>query len=95
VYAHTYLFGRGFSTIFKKLPLQIAAARIIGDIEVTVSAENTDRVEFYVDEMLYHCDDEAPFTWDLETSSGLHTLEVRASADENISLGIVDFYLFG
>ena len=95
VFAHTYLFGRGFSTILKKLPLQIAAARIIGDIEVTVTAENTERVEFYVDEMLYHCDDEAPFTWDLETSSGLHTLEVRASTDENISLGIVDFYLFG
>lgn len=91
---HTYLFNRGFETIFTKLPFQKAAARIVGNLEVKVEAENTNRVEFYVDEELYHTDEEAPFTWDLQVNRGLHTLEIRAYNSENISLGIIDFYKF-
>ena len=92
---HTYLFGIGFPTIFKKLPLQKAAARIFGNLQVEVTAENTNRVEFYVDYALHHIDDEAPFTWDLQATRGLHTLEIRASNDVNTSLDIIDFYAFG
>ena len=94
-YFHTYIFTREFSTIFKKLPLQKAAARIVGKFEVEVSAENTNRVEFYVDDELCYIDNEEPFTWDLQTTRGLHTLEIRASNDHNTSLGIIDFYTFG
>jgi hypothetical protein len=92
---HTYLFERGFRTIFTKLPLQKAAARIFGNLEVEVATENTNRVEFYVDDVLYHTDNEEPFTWDLQATRGLHTLEIRASNDVNTSLGIIDFYAFG
>ena len=95
VFSHSYLFGRGFPTVFKRLPLQIAAARVFGDLEVTVSVENTDRVEFYVDDELYQTDDEAPFSWDLEVSRGLHTLKIRALNDEHASLDVIDFYSFG
>jgi hypothetical protein len=92
---HTYLLGRGFSTLFTKLPFQKAAARIIGSLEFQVTVENAHTVEFYIDDVLQHTDPEAPFTWEIETTTGLHTLEVRAYNDENTALGVIDFYFFG
>ena len=94
IYFHSYLFNIGFKTIFIKLPLQRAAARIFRSLEVKVIAENTDCVEFYIDDEFQYIDDEAPFTWDLKTTHGLHTLEVRAKNDVNTSLGVIAFYLF-
>ena len=91
---HTYIFDIGFPTIFKYLSIQIAAARIIGNLEVEVAAENTNRVEFYIDDVLQDIDDEAPFTWDLQATRGIHTLEIRATNDYNTSLDIEDFYVF-
>jgi len=92
-FSHTYVFGRVFPTIFKKLPIQTAAARVIGSLEVEVTAENTNSIEFYIDNVKQHTDDEAPFTWDIQATRGLHTLEVRAYNDHNTSIDLVDFYV--
>ncbi|MFW6120803.1 MAG: C1 family peptidase [Petrotogales bacterium] len=94
IFLHTYMLDREFPTIFNKLPLQKAAARIFGNLEVEVTAENTNTVEFYIDDVSHHIDDEAPFTWVLQATRGLHTLEVRATNDHNTSIDIVDFYIF-
>ena len=94
IYSQSYLFGIQFKTIFKKLPLQKAAARIFGYLKIKVTAENTNKVEFYVDDVLKHTDDEAPFTWDLDVKLGLHTLEARATNGYNESIDLVDFYCF-
>ena len=90
---HTYVRGRAFSTLFRSLPIQKAAARIIGDLTVQVTAENTNSVEFYLDSVIQYTDDEAPFTWELHASRGLHTLEVRATNGSNISLDLRDIYV--
>ncbi len=90
---HTYFFGQEFKTIFRQL-LQEGAARIVGDLTVQVEAKNTNSVEFYIDDVKQHSDDEAPFTWDLQATRGLHTLEVRAYNDRNTSIDLIDFYMF-
>jgi hypothetical protein len=90
----TYLWGWEIPTIFKKLPIQKAASRILGDLTVEVAAENTDSVEFYIDDIKQYVDDESPFTWDLQATRGIHTLEVRAYNNNNISIDIIDFYVF-
>jgi hypothetical protein len=93
VYYHTYIAGHGFQTVLKKFPLQQAAARIIGKLTVNVSAENTETVEFYVDNVSQYVDTGPPFTWDLQAAPGLHTLQVKAiSANGNVSIDVEDFY---
>jgi hypothetical protein len=91
---HTYVGGRAFPTLFRNLPIQKAAARIFGELTVSLSAENTDSVEFYIDNVKQYTDDEAPFMWDLQTTRGLHTLEVRATNEYNTSLDLRDIYVF-
>lgn len=88
---HTYLLNFEIPIILKKLPLQKGAPRIIGKTEITVPAENTDKVEFYVDNELQFIDDEPPYNWNLQASRGLHTLEIKAYNNENISIDIIDF----
>jgi hypothetical protein len=91
----TYIFGREIKTIFKSLfPIQTAAPRIFGDLTLEVSTNNTNKVEFYVDDVLQHIAEEEPFTWELDASRGLHTLETRAYNDQNISFDLIDFYMF-
>lgn len=91
---HTYLFGKQFPTLIKKLPVPKAAARILGDLNVEVNAENTNKVEFYIDEELLSTDEEAPFTCQLQSSRGYHTLKILASNDTNESIDIEDFFVF-
>jgi len=94
LYYHTYLFGREISTLLKKLPIQKAAARIIGPLTVKVTAENTNSVEFFIDDVSQSVDTEAPFTWDLQASRGLHTLKVKATNDHNnSSIDVLDIYV--
>jgi Papain family cysteine protease/Bacterial Ig domain len=94
LYFHTYIAGLGFQTMVKKLPLQRAAARIVGKLTVSVQAENTKQVEFFIDNVSQYVDTDAPFTWDLQTTPGLHTLTVRATDDHNnASLDIEDIYV--
>ncbi len=88
----TYFFGQGFTTFFKKMPIQKASPRIFGELIVEVTAENVNQVEFYIDNVKQHTDGEVPFTWDMQTTRGLHTLEVRAINDHNISVDIIDIY---
>jgi hypothetical protein len=90
---HTYFFGKELKTMFKKLPLQKAAARIFGDLTVRVHAENTEYVDFYVDNEKQYSDNEPPFTWELQASRGLHTLEVKAYNGNSTSLDMLDFYV--
>jgi hypothetical protein len=93
LYSHTYLFGRGLTTLLKKLPYQLGAARILGSLTVTVTTENTNSVEFFVDDVSQYIDTEAPFSWELQASRGLHTLKVKATNGVNASIDIVDFYV--
>ena len=93
-YYHTYIFGIESSTILKKLPIQKAAARILGPLSVDVTVENTNTIEFFIDDVSQYVDTKAPFSWDLEATQGLHTLTVRAVNDLGIaSLAIEDIYL--
>jgi hypothetical protein len=94
MYFHTYFFRIGFPTLMKQLPLQRAAVRILGPLTVTVTTESTSSVEFFVDSVSQYLDTQAPFTWDLHATRGLHTLEVKATNEQgNASLAIVDFYI--
>lgn len=95
LYSHTYILGKEIPTLLKKLPLQRAAARIFGPLTVQVTVENTESVEFHLDDILQYVDTEAPYTWDLHASRGLHTLSVKATTSHNVSsLDIEDIYVF-
>ena len=91
---HTYFFGYQFPTIFKKLQIQKAAPRIIGKMKLELITENTRKVEFIVDDVLIHTDDDAPFEWVIDIESGLHVIETLAYDDVNISKDIVDVFVF-
>lgn len=93
-FLHSYIFGIGITSIFKKLPIQRAVARIFGNLKIEVNAENTNKVEFYVDNVLIGTDEEMPFECHMHATRGIHTLEIRAYNDNNTSLDIEDFYVF-
>jgi hypothetical protein len=89
----TYIFGKEISTIFRKSRLfKKAAPRIIGNIKINVTAENAEKVEFFIDGVRTYIDYEQPYTWDLETIRGRHTLTVKAKNEHNTSMDIIDFY---
>jgi hypothetical protein len=93
LYSHTYIFGIGLSTLLKKLPIQKAAARIVGPLTIQITAENANSVEFFIDNVSKYVDSEAPFSWVLDTTHGLHTLMVKATNNKNTSsLAVVDIY---
>jgi len=89
----TYIFGFEIPTIFKKLPIQTAAPRLIGKLNLKIEAENTDSVDFYLDNTLVYTDSEEPYEWLINAPHGIHTVEVRAKNSNYISLGIIDFYV--
>ncbi len=89
----TYLFGKEIKTIFNEfLCLKKGAARIIGDLEIEVTAENTDKVECYIDGIRTNIDKKEPYTWNLNTTRGRHTLKVKAMNENSESIDIIDFY---
>jgi len=93
-YSHSYFFGIGLPTLIKNVSIQKAAARIFGPLTVRVTTENTNSVEFFIDDVSKYVDTEAPFSWKLDTTTGLHTLMVKATNDHNISsLDIQDIYV--
>jgi hypothetical protein len=93
-YSHSYFFGIGLPTLIKNVSIQKAAARIFGLLTVRVTTENTNSVEFFIDDVSKFVDTEAPFSWKLDTTAGLHTLKVKATNDHNISsLDIQDIYV--
>ena len=91
---YTYLFGFQFPTIFKKLPIQKAAPRLIGRMSLELKTEDTEWVEFYIDGEHVGTDDAPPFEWSLKTAPGLHIIETYAYDGVNISKDIVDVYTF-
>lgn len=93
-FSHSYLYGIEFPTINKKLDIQYAAARIFGKMVVNVDTKNTNSVEFFIDNISQYIDDSPPFSWSLQTTKGLHTLEVRAYNDYNTSIDFTDIYVF-
>jgi hypothetical protein len=90
---NTYILGIEFSTFLNIQTIQKGAPRILGNLEIKVTAENTDIVEFYIDNVKQYTITENPFTWNLQTTRGLHTLEVRAINGNDISIDLVDLYL--
>lgn len=93
-YSHSYLFGIEIPTIYKKLEIQKAVARIFGKMTIKVNTKNTNSVEFFIDNLSKYIDNEPPFTWDLKVTKGLHTLEARAYNDYNMSIDFTDIYVF-
>ncbi len=91
---HTYFFGLQLPTILRKLPIQKAAPRLIGGMQLTLRAENTNKIEFFVDDKLVYTDDSPPFKWKIRASPGLHVIETIAYNDVNISKDIVDVFIF-
>jgi hypothetical protein len=93
VYSHSYFFGFGFPTLLKKLSIQKGSARIIGPLTIHITTENATSVEFFFDNESKYIDTDAPFTWKLEQTKGLHTLMVKATDTHNTSsLAILDIY---
>lgn len=90
----TYIFGIQLPTIVKKIPIQTAAARFLGNLPIKIIAENADRCEFYIDNELIDIDYEEPFTSNIHTTRGIHTLEVRAYNNDYVSIDIRDIYSF-
>ena len=89
---HTYIFGYEIPTLIKHLNIQKSAPRIIGDLTVEITNQNTEYVEFYVDDIIQYTDYESPFTYIIPSFTGLHTLEIRAYKDSELSKEIVDYY---
>jgi len=89
---YTYICGLRIPTIFRDIAsLQKTAPRIIGRNVVKVSAENTKKVEFYLDDTLRVTDENPPYKAVLYALPGMHTITVFAYSDSgNISMDIRD-----
>jgi hypothetical protein len=91
---HTYFLENEIKTIFKRVDsIQRAAPRIFGNITIEVDTKNTEKVEFIVDGTIQYTDDLPPYTWNLDASKGLHTLEVIAYNNNIISKDLIDLYI--
>lgn len=90
---HTYFFNHEFSSLFGRALIQVGIPRIIGWTTVKLNANNTDKVEFYLDGQLQLTDEEPPFEWVLDTNFGLHTIEAVAYNTRNVSKAIVDVFV--
>ena len=91
---HSYIFNRKIPQMIRGIPgIQKAAPRIIGPITIKVAAENTVRIEFYVDGVLHYSDEIIPFEYHFKPPRGLHVIETIAyDAKGNISKDIVDIH---
>ncbi len=89
----TYLFGHPVRTLLKKLPIQAAAPRIFGPLEVQVQSTDAVEVSFYVNGSLCFTDTQAPFSWQLSADNGLHTIDVFASDGQKVSKATIDVWL--
>jgi hypothetical protein len=72
--------------------MEKGAPRFFGKTTIQVSAENATSVAFYVDGVLMSTDTEAPYSWPLTATRGLHTLDVIASDGINQSKDTIDFW---
>jgi len=91
---YTYFFGRELPMFFPQIAfIQKRAPRIFGTVPVIVDAKDTDNVTFYLDGEQQFFDDESPFEWTLDTTKGLHTIEVIAQNSQYISKDVLDIYI--
>lgn len=91
---YTYLVGFGFSSWkFRMEGIQLGAPRIFGPHTIRLETANTDYVEFYLDQKLQYTDTSLPFSWKVKGSKGLHTLEIYAYNEQNMSMAFRDIFL--
>lgn len=92
---HSYLFNFEFSQLIRGMPgIQKGAPRVIGPIDIKVTAEHTEKIEFYVDGELKLIDEQAPFEWKISLPRDLHTIETVAyDTDGDISKDIIDVFI--
>jgi hypothetical protein len=90
----TYVYGNSFHSVFNNIFLQKASPRIFGPLTVNTNAEDTDYVEFYLDGELKYVDEQYPFSWNLEGAKGYHTLQIKGFNEKDISMDIIDIYIF-
>ncbi len=92
---HSYILGYEFNQILRNIPrIQKAAPRIIGPIHLKASAENTEKIEIYVDDTYQVTDETPPYEYSMQISQGLHTIKVLAyDADGDISRDLLDIYM--
>jgi hypothetical protein len=93
---HSYLLNFEFTQIIRGIPgIQKAAPRIIGTIDIKLAAENTEKIEFYVDDEIKIIDEKEPFEWKTSLPKGLHSIETVAyDKDGDISKDIIDVFVF-
>ncbi len=92
---NTYIFGFELPTILKKLSfIQTGVPRVLGEITFKLNTSNTDKVEFYLDNVFQEVQYGPPFELKVKGLSGLHTIETLAYNDENVSKDIMDVYFF-
>ena len=77
--------SEGFLYVFDRelMSLPIDRALIIGEITVKALTMGVNKVEFYVDDKLMKVDDETPYEWKWNCSSGFHTLKVIGYGNES------------
>ena len=91
---YTYFFGREFPVLLPSInAIQRRAPRIFGTTPVAVDTTFTDNVTFYLDGEQQFYDETPPFEWTLDTTKGLHTIEVVAQNSQYMSKDVLDVYV--
>ncbi|MBU0496552.1 MAG: hypothetical protein KKC68_01235 [Candidatus Thermoplasmatota archaeon] len=91
---HTCFLGFEFPSLkFRIDGIQLGAPRVFGPHTIQLETANTDYVEFYLDQELLYTDTSPPFSWKVEGSKGLHTLEIYAYNNQNMSMAFRDIFL--
>jgi hypothetical protein len=92
---HSYIFNLKIPQLLRNGKfIQEAAPRIIGQTTFEVSAENTEKIEFYVDDKYQYTDENKPFEWTTSLPRGLHTIKTIAyDQDGDISHDLLDVFV--
>ena len=92
---YSYMFEKEFTQLFRNIVgIQKAAPRIIGPVDLTITAENTEKIDIYADDELLATLDSIPFEITLDLNRGLHTITTLAyDADGDVSRDILDVYV--
>jgi len=92
---HSYIYDIEFPQILRKgFFIQEAAPRIIGPATFKISAQNTEKIEFYVDNEYQTTDENASFEWTTALPQGLHTIKAIAYDEEgDISRDMIDVFV--
>ena len=92
---YTYLFEKEVSQLFRNIVgIQKAAPRIIGAVNLKITAENTEKIDIYVDGETVATLESTPYEINLDLDRGLHTITTLAyDADEDVSRDIIDVFV--